>query len=166
MELTEDYTGAISIRNQLALGTLRLEETPQAVSKEQAVNLVMMWNLLRALQADSTAAQQELEAAQAGLIANMEPAQIAAIAAMHLTTDDLNAFYTEKGLTLSTPEPGVTPQGGGVGGMSPAERESRRATAAALGTPTGGGQGQGQGSQRQTVLLDTVVELLNQRLAE
>lgn len=164
MALTEDYTGAISIRNQLALGILKLEGTPNAVTPEQASNLAMLWQALRTLQADSTTVQEELDAVQAQIMELMTPAQIVAIAAMQLTTDDLNAFYEEQGVSVPTPEPGVTPQGGQGSGLSQAEREARRATAQALGTPVGNGQG--QGAARQTVLLDELIALLSQRLAE
>lgn len=164
MALTEDYTDAISIRNQLALGTLRLEGTPNAVTTEQAGTVVILWQALRTLQGDSTTAQEELDAVQAQIMETMTFEQVAAIAAMQLTSDDLNTFYAEQGVSLPTPEPGVTPQGGQGSGLSQAEREARRATAVAQGTPAG--TGQGQGSIRQTVLLDEVIELLNQRLSE
>ena len=47
---------------QLAVGTLMLEETPQAVTAEQARELLPLWQMLRTLQQSDTAAQAEIEA--------------------------------------------------------------------------------------------------------
>jgi len=165
--LPTDYSDALSARNQLALGTLRLEGTGNAVTTEQGQTLAFLWQALRALSDDSTSAPEEITAVQLQIVASMTPEQIEAIRAMALTNADLTEFYVEQGIEMSTPEPGVTPQGGGGrnSGLSPEDREATRTAAEALGTPVGTGGG-GTGSERQSILLDTLISLLLQRAGE
>jgi len=147
--LTEDYPDALSLRNQLALGTLRLEGTPDAITVEQAGKLLPLWQALKANQ----------------IMATLEPAQIASIAALQLTNADLQEYYVEIGVSeVKTPEPGVTPQSSSMKDLSPEEREAARATAEALGTPVGTGAGSGGG--KSYVLLDAVIELLMKRAGQ
>ena len=162
--LSDDYEDALSARNQLALGSLRLEGSANAVTPEQAQELTLYWQALKALSADSTAATEETTAVQDQIVDVMTPEQLEAIAAMQLTNADLNEFYVEQGVELTTPEPGVTPQGGQNSGLSQEDREATRTAAEALGTPvsTGGGGG----AARRDILLDTLIELLGQRAGE
>ncbi|MCK4449102.1 MAG: hypothetical protein KAX26_00775 [Anaerolineae bacterium] len=162
--LSDDYEDALSARNQLALGTLKLEGSGNAVTPEQAQELALYWQALKALAADSTSATEETTAVQAQIVEAMTQVQLEAIAAMQLTSADLNEFYVEQGVELTTPEPGVTPQGGKNSGLSTEEKEAARATAEALGTPVGAGGG--GGAERKDILLDTLIELLGQRAAE
>ncbi|HFD38465.1 MAG TPA: hypothetical protein ENJ31_01255 [Anaerolineae bacterium] len=163
--LTEDYEDALSLRNQLAFGILQLEDTPQAVTAEQAGKLLPLWQTLKALEASSTTAPEEMEAVQNQIAATLEPAQIASIADMKLTNADLRAYYVEIGVSeVKTPEPGVTPQSGSLKDLPPEQREAARATAAALGTPVGSGSG--GGSAKKDILLDNVIELLTARAGE
>lgn len=166
--LPEGYDGALSARNQLMLGSLRLAEGAQAVTPEQAQELVFYWQALKALGTSSTSASEESAALQVQILEAMTPEQVAEIAAMRLTNDDLDAFYTAQGVVFPTPEPGVTPQGQGQGGrnsgLSPEEREAVKATAAAQGTPTGAGGG--SGAARRDVLLDSLIAYLEARAQE
>ena len=159
--LSDDYEDALSARNQLALGTLKLEGSGNAVTSEQAQELALYWQALKALAADSTSATEETTAVQAQIVEAMTQEQLEAIAAMQLTSADLNEFYVEQGVELTTPEPGVTPQGGKNSGLSQEDREATRTAAEALGTPVG--TGGGGGAERRDILLDTLIELLGQR---
>jgi len=162
--LSDDYEDALSARNQLALGTLKLEGSGNAVTPKQAQELAFYWQALKALAADSTSAAEETAAVQAQIVEAMTQEQLEAIAAMQLTSADLNEFYVEQGGELTTPEPGVTPQGGKNSGLSTEEKEAARATAEALGTPVGAGGG--GSAARKDILLDTLIELLAQRADE
>ena len=165
--LGDDYENALSARNQLALGSLRLEVSGNAVTPEQAQELTFYWQALKALAADSTAAAEETTAVQAQIVEAMTQEQLEAIAAMQLTNADMNEFYVEQGGELTTPEPGVTPQSGKNSGLSTEEKEAARATAKALGTPVGAGGGSNRGgTARRDILLDTLIELLGQRAEE
>ncbi len=162
--LTEDYSDALSIRNQLALGTLRLEGTSQAVTPAQAAQLLPLWQALKTLSASSTAAVEEIVALQNQIGAALTPPQTTAIADLKLTNAMLQAYYIEIGVSeVKTPEPGVTPQSSSLKDLPPEQREAARATAQALGTPVGGGS---SGSVKKDALLDNVIELLTNRAAE
>ena len=162
--LSDDYEDALGARNQLALGSLKLEESGNAVTPEQAQELAFYWQALKALAADSTSAAEETAAVQAQIVEAMTQEQLEAIAAMRLTSADLNEFHVEQGVELTTPEPGVTPQGGKNSGLSTEEKEAARATAEALGTPVG--TGGGSSAARKDILLDVLIELLGQRAVE
>ncbi|MCD6285412.1 MAG: hypothetical protein J7M39_05810 [Anaerolineae bacterium] len=165
--LMEDYEDALSARNQLALGTLRLAETEEAVTEAQGQELLFYWQALKALTADTTTASEETSAVQDQLFETMTAEQLASIRSMALTNADLTAFYTEMGIEMPTPDPDADvdpdaePQGarGGMSDLTPEEREAVKATATALGTPTGEGGGSGAG--RRDVLIDAVIEYLS-----
>jgi len=160
--LSDEYADAASLRSQLALGILRLEGTPQAVTAAQAGTLLPLWQTLQALADSSTAAPEETEALQDQILASLTAQQVAAIASSELTNADLQAYYAEIGISeVQTPEPGVTPQSGSLKDLPPEEREAARATAQALGTPVGSGGG--SGTSKSDVLLENVIELLTQR---
>jgi len=161
--LTEDHADALSARNQLALGTLRLAETEEAVTAAQAQELVFYWQALKALGADTTAAAEETTAVQNQIFETMTVAQLARIRSMALANVDLAAFYAEMGIEMAALNPDdadAEPKGngGGMSGLTPEEREAAKATATALGTPTG--EGGGSGASRRDVLIDAVIEYL------
>jgi hypothetical protein len=160
--LVEDYADALSVRNQLALGTLRLEGTANAISASQATKLLPLWQALKTLAASSTSATEEVTAVQNQISAAMTPAQISAIAGLKLTNAMLQTYYVEIGVSVaSTPEPGVTPQSSSLKDLPPEQREAAKATAAAQGTPTGGGSGS---TAKKDALLDNVIQLLTSRM--
>lgn len=163
--LVEDYPDALSVRNQLALGTLRLEGTANAVTPAQAAKLLPLWQALKTLAASSTSATEEVTAVQNQISAAMTPAQISAIANLKLTNAMLQAYYVEIGVSeVKTPEPGVTPQSSSLKDLPPEQREAAKATAQAQGTPVGGGSG--SSSAKKDALLDNVIQLLTKRAAE
>lgn len=161
--LSTDFDDAASLRNQLALGILSLEGTPNAVTSEQSSQLLLLWQAYIALLGSDTSVPEEISAVQDQIAALLNDAQIQAIAAMQLTNTDLTEFYAEQGVIMSTPEPGMTPEGGRAGksDLSQEEREAAKATAEALGTPVGSGSGSGQ--ERQNIMFDSVIELLSNR---
>jgi hypothetical protein len=152
-----DYADATSVRNQLALGTLKLEGTANAITAEQAKALLPLWQALVALSNTTTTAEAELTAVQNQIAEALQPAQLQAISTLQLTTTQLNAFYAEKGIVMPTPAPGVTKVPGS--GVPSAEKEATRTAAAALGTPVSSGAGQAA----KTLLFQTVIELLTAR---
>jgi len=162
--LTEDYADALSVRNQLAYGTLRLEGTANAVTAAQAAKLLPLWQALKTLAASSTSATEEVTAVQNQISAAMTPAQVSAIAGLRLTNAMLQTYYVEIGVSeVKTPEPGVTPQSSSLKDLPPEQREAAKATAQAQGTPVGGGSG--SSSAKKDALLDNVIQLLTNRTA-
>jgi hypothetical protein len=123
--LDTSYEGALDAGNQLALGTLQLEETEHAVTPEQAKTLLPLW---QALQGGVTA-EGEISAVLKGIEGAMTEEQLASIADMRLTQDDMESWMQEQGMGGPDGFPGV-------GDMSEEEREAARATRQAEG---GGG---------------------------
>ena len=123
--LTEDYNDALSVRNQLAYGTLKLEGSAETITAEQAAKLLPLWQALKTLSASSTVATEEVTAVQSQISAAMAPAQVSVIAGLKLTNAMLQAYYVEIGVSVAcTPEPGVTPQSGSFEDLPPEQREA------------------------------------------
>ncbi len=155
--LVDTYDDALTIKNQLLLGTLRLKDTPGAITSEQSGELLVLWQAYAALTASGTAAPEETEAVQNQIVETMTPEQIGAIAGMNLTNTALQEFYIEVGLTeVKTPEPDVTPQSAR---MKDLPQEDREATRIASGQEVGTSGGTGKSS----ALLDMVIELLENK---
>jgi len=155
--LTDTYDDALAIKNQLLLGTLRLQDTPQAVTSEQAGELLVLWQAYAALTASGTAAEEETEAVQNQIIETLTPEQIGAIAAMNLTNAGLQEFYVAVGLTeVKTPEPDVTPQSTRNRDLPQEDREATRVA-------SGEEVGTSSGSSKSSALLDMVIELLESK---
>ena len=116
---------------QLSVGTLMLEETPQAVTAEQAQELLPAWQMLRTLQQSDTAAQAEIEAVLNQIQAAMTSEQRAAIEEMDLTPASMRTMAQELGLGIGG---GESSSGGQEGGFRPPD-----------GMVPGGGPGPGGG---------------------
>jgi len=178
--LTTSYPGALNAASQLMLGTLRLEGTENTVTPEQAAALLPVAQALqgRVLQSDA-----ERNAALAYIEAHLTPAQLAAIASMHLTQDDLAAWTpgNDRG-------PGTGPGQGGAGarGTPGAPAGSGGAFPSGRGTPPAMGTRQGQfgrgtpqarsvargtgsgavtGTGQDMILLNSLIRLLAQKAA-
>lgn len=158
--LTTDFSDAASVRNLLALGTLELAGTANAVTPEQAKGLLPLWQALLNLTGTDTVAEAELSALQNQINETMTADQMQAIASMQITNAQLSAFYSEYGIVLPTLIPGVTKVPGGNSGLSQVEKEAARATAQALGTPVGTDSGSGTGQVSRTLLFEKVIEYL------
>ena len=191
--LDTSYEDALGVSNQMTLGTLRLEETENAVTSDQATALLPLW---QALQGGVTA-QAEVDAVLKQIEGTMTQEQLAAIAAMQLTQEDMGTWMQEQGVAMGGGFPGagereaVSPEvratrqaefGGGEGGemppematrraefenMSEEEREEMRATMQAGGGFAGRPGGPGGAGRRQfPVLLNPLIELLETRAGE
>jgi hypothetical protein len=80
--LTTEYTDAANLRNQLAFGIVKLGDTPNAVTSDQAQTLIPLWQAIIALSGDTTTASEELTAVQDQIVATLTPEQLHSIAAM------------------------------------------------------------------------------------
>jgi hypothetical protein len=149
--LTEDYADALPIRNQLALGSLRLEDNPAtAITPEQATQLLPLWQGLGNLTSSGTGANAEINALLAQIEGEMSSGQLESIKSMKLTRADIQAVAQEWGVT--SPE-GSQPGAGA--GLSEEERAARRATRQASGEASGGGM--------STALQERLLQLLQER---
>jgi len=130
----------LSARTILMLGTLNLAGTENAVTPEQATQLLPLWQLLRSSITTGGGAQEELDALLAQIEETMTAAQIEAINAMQITQAAMSAWAASSGFSPS-PEMQVTMQ----------------ATMRASG---GTGSGSSSSSGAGTALLDETIEYL------
>ena len=97
--LDEDYPDSIPVFMQLVIGTMLLENTPQAVTAEQARELLPLWQMFRAVRASNTPPSlEEIEAALEPIQAAMTPEQISNIRSMLLTQEDVKGFNQSNGI--------------------------------------------------------------------
>jgi hypothetical protein len=182
--LDATYDGALDVSGQLMLGTLRLEETGNRVTSEQAQTLLLLW---QAIQGGTLQGDAEVNATLATIEGTMTKEQLAAIAAMRLTQDDVQAWMQEQGLGFrdaqggpddgSSGPPAGLPEGevdpervarqAEIENMSEEERAALRATMQASGGMPGGAGGEAvAGSGPATMLLEPLIRLLAQRVDE
>jgi hypothetical protein len=104
-------TTSLSQVNSLVVGTLRLEDTDQGVSADQAAQLLPLWQAYRALSTSDTAAEAEVEALIKQIQSTMTSDQIQAIEAMNLTSQDMMDLLQSMGggMARGTPDPQSTP---------------------------------------------------------
>lgn len=147
--LDTSYEGALPVRNQLTLGILELDGTPDAVTAEQAQTLLPLWQALLGTQKSGAAAQAEVSALLEQIESTLTPDQLAAIRDLQLTQTDLQDWASASGISMGS--------GGGQSGqgqaLSPEERAARQAAEGRTpGTTNGGGA--------STALLTAVIDYL------
>jgi hypothetical protein len=81
---------------QLAVGTLKLDGTEQAVTANQANELLVMWQVYQDLSSSDTAAQEEIDGLVEQIQETMTTDQTNAIKAMNLTQQDVFALMQEQ----------------------------------------------------------------------
>jgi hypothetical protein len=101
--LSVSYTGALSVEDQLAAGSLLLEETDMAIDSAQASQLLTLWQAYRSLSNSDTSAQVEIDAVIAQIQGTMSAEQIEAIRAMGLTSDDLTSVVQQYAASAQAP---------------------------------------------------------------
>jgi len=161
--LNTSYENALTVRNQLMLGTLNLEDTAQAVSAEQAATLLPLWQVLRGTMNSGTSAQAEVDTLLKQIEGAMSGDQLAAIRAMQLTQTDLQIWGQSQGLGVGSDDSASlagsgggmgTGQGGGGRDISPEERATRQAER--------GGTGENRGGFTKA-LIDAAISLLESK---
>ena len=90
--------GELPATAQLLIGTLELDNTDQAVTAEQATELLPLWQTFQVLSDSDTAANQEKEALITQIQETMTDEQMQAITAMNLTRQDMFAIMQEQGI--------------------------------------------------------------------
>jgi len=106
----------------LAVGTLKLAGTDQAVTTDQAKELVVYWEVYKNLSQSETAAQAEIDGLVTQIQETMTADQIQAITDMNLTQKDV--FASLLGVTVTTSNSGASavsiPSGSSGGAGMPA----------------------------------------------
>jgi hypothetical protein len=81
---------------KLALGTIRLDGTAQAIDPDHAAQLLPLWQLLAQLNGSTSAAPQEITAVVDQIRATMSAEQVKAIDGMQLTSNDVIAAFQQE----------------------------------------------------------------------
>jgi hypothetical protein len=155
--LPASYENALPASTQLALGILRLEGTPQAVTSAQAKTLLPLW---QAFQGSALQNQTEQNAVLKQIEGSLTAEQVKAIAALRLTNDDMRKWMEEHGQQFGAPgAPGTPGPGGGPPDMTDEQRAAFRATAEA----SGGRGGFGNMTDEQRAAFRATAEASGQR---
>lgn len=133
--LDTDYSDALSVQAQLALGTMRLEETDLAVDADLAAELLPLWQAVQSLSNSDTSTPIEVEAVINQIQDTMAVEQIAAIDVMDLTTDSMTAMIESGELQMG---PGEGSTEGSEGGFTPPDGVMPGAGMPEGGMPGGG----------------------------
>jgi hypothetical protein len=172
----------LPIASQLVVGTFRLEGTELAVTPEQAAGLLVLWQVYVDLGKSDTAAQVEMDALVEQVQETLTAQQMAAIADMQMTQQDLSALLAEQGgvgssaragsdgdtSTANSGAGGFAPPDGGMtgdppdGGIMPGGGAEQPASAS-QGGETGAGAGPAGGAGVPTALVEALIRLLEQR---
>ncbi|MBI3739311.1 MAG: hypothetical protein HY258_09730 [Chloroflexi bacterium] len=165
----------LQLADKLLIGTLKLENTPNAVDVNQAETLLPLWQLYKSLNASNTAATQETDSVIQQIQAAMTADQIKAIDGMKLTGRDIFTTMQEMGLApqanaQGTPFPrggfenggsnGFGRPGGGQGFNPGGQNLNPQQIATAQARRTQGGFGS---NRVPTVLLDALIKLLESK---
>lgn len=122
--LDTSYEGALSVRNQLALGTLQLDGTANAITADQAKTLLTLWQALRGTTQSGAAAQAEVNALLGQIEGALTAQQLAAIKDLKLTQTAFQQWATANGITMGS----GSGQPGSGAGLSPEARATRQAS--------------------------------------
>jgi hypothetical protein len=147
--LLTDYENALPVRNQLAIGTMKLDGTAQAVTSDQAKQLLPLFQALRGTTTSGGGSQEEISALLGQIESTMTADQLKAIADMKLTFTDMQTWAAENGVTLGS---GTGQPGSGMG-LSPEARATKQAAEGMTGKTPGSGGG--------VAVLDTVIAYLD-----
>jgi hypothetical protein len=130
-------TATTPIQQKLAIGTLKLEGTPNAVTPAEAKTLLPLWQAVKVLPSQTTTAPEEVTALYQQIQDSMTPQQVQAIKDLTMSGTDMRALMTSLG---------IQPTFGGAGGAGLSQSQIATRTAArasggggGFGGPPGGG---------------------------
>ncbi len=101
---------------RLALGTIKLEGTPQAVDPAEAAKLLPLWQLLAQLLGSSSSAPQEVTAVLDQIRSTMDQSQVQDIGSMQLTSADMASVFQQARQSSSSGGAAAGATNGGGGG--------------------------------------------------
>jgi hypothetical protein len=180
-----------SLENKLAVGTLKLENTPQAVTAEQAKELLLLWKAVKSLSASTTTASEETAALYQQIQDTMTAEQLQAIQSFSLTQEDISALMkqyqlsgrqtttTTKTSGSSSSSSSQSAQAGGPGGEMMGGGMPGGGMGGEMGAIMGGGQPNSQSSSQSTkssttvktttvntnlIFADAVIQILKERV--
>ncbi len=105
----------LSAEAKLALGTIKLEGTPQAVNPQTAAKLLPLWELMAQLDSSNSSAPQEIAAVMDQIKATMTPQQVNTVDSMTFTSADIFSVFQQQ--AQSSGSGGSGGGGSGFGGF-------------------------------------------------
>lgn len=102
-----DATQQVTV-SELVAGTLKLQDTNQAVTQAQASELLTLWLAYKEVNNSDVAAQQEIDALVKQIAASMTDEQIAAIQGMNITSQDIQSLADSSGASTASSEKAST----------------------------------------------------------
>lgn len=118
----QDPNAPLPLASALAVGTVKLDQTAQAITPDEAKKLIPLWQALQSLMQSDTSAQAEVEGVINQIQSTMTADQVSAIQAMNLKGSDEASVFGQGGLAFGgpnaqgTPDPNATPRPGDTGG--------------------------------------------------
>ena len=134
------------LSSRLAIGTLQLEGTDQAVTKDEAKTLLPLWKAIKSMSNSDTATAEEIQAVYDQIEEAMTADQVTAIKNMEMTQEQMTALMDKLGI-----DPGQF-GGGRMANLTESERATQIAQFQAQGgnftprdgqMPSGGSSGSG-----------------------
>ncbi len=130
----------LPLEQKLAIGTFKLEGTPQAVTAKEAADLLPLWKAVKTMASSTTASPTELTALFKQIEDTMTPEQVKAIQDMVLTQADLQTLAQQQGIQF-----GGGGFGGGAAGSATLDPSARATRVAQFQTQRGAAEGGGAG---------------------
>ncbi len=97
----------MTLETKLAIGILKLEGTDNAVTAEQAKELLPLWKGVKVFSSSDTISDAEMEALDQQIQDTLTTAQLQAINAMDLSDQDMSTIASDLGVTMGF-GPGVS----------------------------------------------------------
>lgn len=124
------------VEQKLGIGILKLEGTPQAVTPQQAQQLLPLWKAVKSLRTSNTSTLEEITALYQQIQGVLTPEQVQAIQKMTWTQSELQATMQQYGINFAQ-------FANGRPTLDPSARATRVAQFQAQGGGNGGGGGGG-----------------------
>jgi hypothetical protein len=173
---TQTNNGSLS-ELQLAVGILKLEGTENAITTEQAHELLMLWQVYQDLSGSDTAAQEEVTAVFEQVQENLTTEQIQAIKDMQITQQDVASVM--QGVTFTTTSSSSnssstnTANGGGMPAGGPPDGGGMPMDFGGAGPTTGTSQSQsgqatsslGSSAGVPSAVVQLIIEALQKKIA-
>jgi hypothetical protein len=178
--------GALPATTQIALGTLKLDNTDNAITADQAAKLLPLWETMRVLETSDTAAKQEIDALDTQIQETMTDKQMQTITAMNLTRQNMFAVLQTQGVGFGNGQqnnsqqngnssnnrgftpggfgPGGPPDGGGfpAGGQGFGNGQRQNRSAEQIATAQAARQA-GGGNRIPALLINALIEFLKKK---
>lgn len=91
-------SSTMTVDTKLAAGIFLLEDTEQAITPEQAAELLPLWKAVKSLSADDATTADEIQALYDQIEETITPEQLAAIEAMDLSGETMTNLMTKLGI--------------------------------------------------------------------